>query len=62
MKKQTFDNRERQWKNESRTSSLLHLIHKKTFTNPHFMLKFVKVLLIYDYMTVHLMDGHNSIF
>lgn len=62
MKKQTFDNRERQWKNESRTSSLLHLIHKKTFTNPHFMLKFVKVLLIHDYMTVHLMDGHNFIF
>jgi len=38
------------------------LFIKKTFTNPHFMLKFVKVLLIHDFMTVHLMDGHNSIF
>ena len=62
MKKPSFDNRERQWKNEPRTSSLLHLIHKKTFTNPHFMLKFVKVLLIHDFMTVHLMDEHNFIF
>lgn len=62
MKKPTFDNRERRWKDESSASALLHLIHKKTFTNPHFMLKFVKVLLIHDFMTLHLMDEHNFIF